>query len=268
MRKTVNLPSMSSVVAGSKATLEVPVGPTYKNIIFSATGTALAAGHIKRISVYLDGKLVQTFENYTRLAALNAYYNRGADTVNQFVLHFFRAEMMDAVYRRAPGIGTANVQTFNVEIELDATAPADITMTAHAEIDPVKQPLGVFMKVREYPFSSSVAGEIEVDKLPRGAFYAAVHLFKADVSAVEVEANQVLITKATKSILERTQKEAAPVKRVPQTAAATHIDFVNEGDFAQAIKTDNLQDFRIRATLDTSGSMPIVTETLDTLHAA
>jgi len=98
--------------------------------------------------------------------------------------------------------------------------------------------------------------------------YAASPLFKADVSAVEVEANQVLIVKATKAVMERTQKEASPTKRVPQTASATHIDFVNEGDFAQAIKTDNLQDFRIRATLDTSGSMNIVTETLDTLNAA
>lgn len=267
-RKTVKLPSLSRVVAGAIATLECPIGPTYFRITFSATGTALAASHIKRISVLLDGKVVQTFKDLTRLIDLNSYYGRGTDTVNQFCLHFFRAELMDIVYRRAPGIGTGDVQTFHIEIELDAGAPADIAMVAHAFVDPDPQPLGAFFKVREFPYSSSVTGQVEVDKLPRGAFYGAVHLFKADVSAVEVEADQVKIVDATKAVLERDQKEASPVKRVPVTAKATHIDWMLEGDAAQAVQTDVVQDFRIKMTLDTAGAVDIITETIDTLAAA
>ena len=264
-RKIIHLPSLSRVVAGSKATLECPVGQTYKNIVFSATGTALAAAHIERIDVLIDGRVIQTYNNLQRLIDLNGYYNRGTDTAAQFMLHFYRAEMIDAVYRRTSGIGTADVQTFHIEITLAAAAPVDITITAHAEVDPVPQPLGVFFKMREYPFSSSVAGTVEIDKLPRGAFYGAIHLFKADVSSVEVEADQVKIYDATKSVGERFQKESSPLKRVPVTAKATHIDWITEGDLAQAIKTNLLSDFRIKATLASSGSMDIVTETLDTL---
>jgi hypothetical protein len=265
-RKTILLPSLSRVVAGSKATLELPVGPTYRRIIFTASGTALDAAHIERIDVLIDGKQAQTFKNLQRLIDINGYYKRATDTVGQFALHFYRAELMSEEYRRSPGIGTLDVQTFHVEIQLAAGAPNDIAITAHAEIDPKPQKLGVFYKVREFPFSSAVAGEVEIDRLPRGAWYSVLHLFKADISRIVVEGNQTKIIDATKAILERTQKEASPNPRAPVTAKATHIDMLTEGDLAQSIRTEKLQDFRIRMTLDTAGAVDVIAETLDTLR--
>lgn len=270
-RKIIRLPSLSRVVAGSKATLECPVRPTYRRIIFSVTaGAGLDISDVERIDVLIDGKVVQTYANATRLKAINDYFGRGSDTwgatAAEFVLHFERAELMDTVSLRAPGIGTGDVSTFHIEITLAAAAPADIAIVAHAEIDPTVQPLGVFYKLREYPFNSSVAGQVEIDKLPKTGWYSVIHLFKSDVSAVELEANQVKVVDATKAILERTQKEASPIKRVPQTASATHIDFMTDGDLVQSLRTDALNDFRIKATLDTAGAMDIVAETLDTLN--
>ena len=270
-RKIIRLPSMSRVTPGAKATLELPIGPTYRRLMFSVTAAAgLDATDIGRIDVLINGKVVQTYKNLDRLNKLNAYYNRGADTMAataaEFALHFERAELMDTVYRRAPGMGTADVQTFHIEIDIAGAAPADIAITAHAEIDPERQPLGVFYKVREFPFSSSVAGQVEIDKLPRGGWYSVIHLFKADITAVEVEGNQTKVIDATKAILERTQKEASPIKRVPQTATATHVDFITDGDLSQSLRTDLLNDFRIKATLGTAGAVDIVAETFDTLQ--
>lgn len=267
-RKIVRLPSISRVEAGAQAVLEIPLGPTYHRIFFQAGGTNVAVGNFGMIQMYIDGKEVIRHSNLQRLIDLNSYYNRGADTATDWAMHFFRAEAIDAAYRRAPGVGTQNVQTLNIQIAIDAAAPADLTLTAFAEIDPLPQPLGVFFKVREYPYSTSVAGQMEIDKLPRGAFYSAIHLFKSDVSAVEVLADQVKIVDATKAVLERAQKEASPVKRVPVTAKATHLDWSLEGDYQQSVKTAAVQDFRIKATLDTVGSMDIVTETIDTLEGA
>jgi len=258
---------MSNVTAGATASVDCPVGPTYYRIMFTNTGTSLATSHFNRINVYIDGKVVMTWKNLDRLLRFNAYYGRTTDSATEFELHFFHAELMDIVYRRAPGIGTKDVQTLHIEIELDATAPSDITMKAEAYIDPAPQPLGVFVKVREFPYSSAVSGEVEIDKLPRGAFYSAIHCFKADISHVEVEADSVKIVDADKTELERQQKDASPVARVPQTSYATHIDWVLEGDTAQSIQTDQLQDFRVKVTLDTSGSVDFVTETLDALSA-
>lgn len=264
MRTNTKLPSLSRVTAGSTATLEIPRGPTYHRIVFSATGTGLTASHIGRITVLIDGKPQQTYRNLQRLIDLNSYWGRSADSANEFCLHFYRREQSDAVYRRASGIGTQDVQTLHVEIEIDGTAPADLEITAHAKADPQQQPLGVFFKVREFPTASSVAGQVEVDKLPRGAYYGAIHLFKDDISAVEVEANGRKIVDATKSVLERDQKEADE-PRTPLTAKATHVDWLTEGDLAQAIKTGELYDWRLKLNFDTPGSCDIITETLDVL---
>lgn len=271
MRKIVKLPSLSRVAAGSTAVLECPVGQTYHRIIFDVTaGAALDATDIGKITIYLDGKPVVTYKNLQQLIDINGYYNRGADTVSataaQFVIHFNRAEMMDAVQRRLPGWGTQDVQTFHIEMEIAAGAPADIAITAHAKIDPIPQPLGVFIKVHQFAYSSSVAGEVEIDKLPRGAWYGAIHLFKADITKVVLTGDQVEIVNATKAVLERDQKESEIFRRVPMTAKATSIDFLTEGDLQQCINSKSLQDWRIKATLGSVGSVDIVTETLDTLN--
>lgn len=276
-RKLVKLPSLSRVIAGSKATLEFPIGPTYNRIIFALTGTAPTVAHIGRMDLLIDGKVIQTYKNLQRLFDLNSYYARSADTINQFALHLFRAELVAAQgdgkggvvdVRRLPGIGTADVATMHMEIDIAAGAPADIGIIAYAEVDPTPQPVGVVVKVREFPYSSAVAGEVEISSLPRGPWYQAIHLFKADVSAVRVEANGVVIVDGTKAVLERTEKEASPTKRVPITASATHIDFCTEGDIGQSIKTEQLQDFRLKMTLATAGAVDIIAETLDTIQGA
>ena len=265
-RKLLKMPSISRVVAGSIATLELPIGPTYRRLIFTATGTGLDVTDIGRIDVLVDGKVVQTYKDLQRLFDINAYYSRAADTASQFAIHFERGELMDAVWRRAPGMGTADVQTFHVQLTLVGAAPVDMTLNCYAEVDPQPMPLGLFFKVREYPFSSAVSGDVEIDKLPRGPLYSVIHLFKADVSAVEVTANQVKVFDGTKAVLERTQKEAVPLKRVPVTAKATHIDLITDGDLAQSLDTSRLGDFRIKMTLATSGAVDIVAESLDTLQ--
>lgn len=269
-RKVLKTPSLSRVTPGSTATLELPVGPTYEKLIFSVTAASLLdMTDIGRINVLFDGKVVQTYKSLQHLYDLNSFYGRDADSMSataaEFAIHFNRAELNGLAYQRAPGIGTADLGTFHIEMEIAAAAPASIAITAQSVIDPVPQPLGVFFKVREYPYNSSVSGQVEMDKLPRGAWYGAIHLFKADISAVEIEANQVKIVDATKAILERIQKGASPVKRVPVTARATHIDFLTDGDLAQAVRTELMQDFRLKMTLDTSGAVDIITETLDSL---
>lgn len=269
MKKIVKLPSVSRVSPGNTATLELPIGPTYERVIFDITAAAgLDATDINRITMLIDGKPKQTWKNLQRLIDINAYWNRDADTVVatniQFAVHLNRAELTDNIMRSAPGIGTADVQTLHFEIEIAAAAPADIAMKAHAQVDPTRQPLGTFFEIREFPFNSAVSGQVEQDKLPRGAMYGAIHLFKADISAVEVVANDVKIVDATKSALERIQKGANRI-RVPQTAKATHIDFITDGSLFDCLPTANLQDFRVKMTLDTSGAVDVVTETINTL---
>jgi len=270
MRKIIKLPSLSRVVAGSKATLEFPLGPTYQTVLFVVSAAAgLDAADIDRIDLLVNGKSIQTFKNLQRLIDINGYYNRGVDSVSAteivFALHLSRAELQDTQWRRAPGIGTADVQTMHMELDINAAAPASIAIKAYALVDPTRQPIGAFFRIREFPANSSTSGVLEADKLPRGPWYSAIHLFKADISNVEVEADGVKVFDATKGVAERFQKEASPVKRVPVTAKATHVDFITDGDLMNSLNTAGLQDLRVKMTLDTSGAVDIIAETLDTL---
>ena len=128
-KKILRLPSISRVAAGSRAILELPIGPTYKRIVFVGAATSgLLAAHIGRIDVNANAKTIQTFKNYQRVADLNAFYGRSPDTISgtavEFALHFERAELHSLADRRGPGIGTADLATFTVEVELAAGLPA------------------------------------------------------------------------------------------------------------------------------------------------
>lgn len=263
-KKTLLLPSISRVVAGAVAILEMPINPTYHHIKFTATGTALAVGHIGKIRVIVDGKTVQEFKDLTRLIDINAFHGRQADTVTDFMLHFKDDDFNDLAEKRTMAFGTQGLQTFNIEIELAAGFPADGTLKAHAFIDTVPQPLGVFNRIRETSMNSASSGVVEYDKLIRnGAIYKQIHFFKADISRIELEADSNKVIDATKAVLERQQKSVRPVARVPVSAKATHLDFALEGTGSDLFNTTGMNDLRAKLTFDSAGVVEIVTEQLD-----
>lgn len=268
-KKIIKLPSISRIASGSVAVLELPIGPTYERVFLVATASSgLSIGLFGRIEVIANAKVIQQYKTAQRLADLNAYYSRGVDAFTsiaaEFAIHFERAELHDLAYRRAPGIGTADLATFNVEVTL-GTLPAGFTLTAYAEIDPMPQPLGIFTRIREFPFNAPAAGVVEMDKFPRSGLYQAIHMAKSDVKYVELEANGVRIIDSSKDVLHRVAKEGSPLKRVPQSASYTHLDLCTDGDLANALKADGLGDMRLKMNCDTSGTFDLITETLDSL---
>lgn len=269
-KKILRLPSISRVAASSRAILELPIGPTYKRVVLvGAVASGFAVGQVGRIDVNVNAKTIQTYKNLQRLIDLNAFYSRSADTVSgtgtEFVLHFERAELHSLADRRGPGLGTADVATFTIEIDLGAV-PTGFTMQAYAEIDPLPQPLGLFTRVREFPFNAPAAGIVEMDKFPRSGLYQAIHMQKSDITLIEVEANGNKLIEATTAVLHRIAKEGAPIKRVPQ-AGYSHLDMTTDGDLFQAIRAESLGDFRLKMTVGSAGAFDLVTETLDSLNS-
>lgn len=275
MIKDLLQPSFSRVGPNNRMTLELTKGPTYYRVHFVITAAAgLDVTDIGRIAVMINGNEKIVHKNLQRLIDLNAFYNRAADTVVatriEFSLHFFRMEMADSVFKRVPGLGTLDVSTLHIEVDAVAAAPADIAIKAYAEINPISEPLGSFVTVREFPGSSTVAGEVEVANLPKGPWYSAIHCAKADISNVKVLVDEgggsVVIVDLPKQILERKQKNASPIKRVPVTASYTHVDFLAlDGNLQDALLTAQLNDFRLKLQLDTSGSYDLIVESYDVI---
>lgn len=271
-------PSISRVSPGSKAVLELPIGPTYKRVDFSVTAASgLDAADIGRINVVMNGVIIQTFKNLQRLMDINAYHARPADamaaTAALFSIHFASREFDSGLplnsnahaARLAPCMGTAGLTSLTVEMEIASGAPPSIAMTANAVTTGDVQPPGQFIQINEYPWASSVAAEVDYDKLLKDKAYAAIHLFKSDINNVKIEKDSRIYLDATKTLLELDQKNAAPFARVPVTASATHLDFCLDGNIMDTFKAYGANDLRLKLTFGTTGSVDIVTETISGL---
>lgn len=258
MRVTKRLPSLSNVAAGSTSVLNLPLGRTYENIKLVYAGVTLA--QLKNIQLKANGKVFQRFADGNEIDLINKYYGRpAADGI--LTMWFVQPEMKTARDERITALGTADLKTLTLEFDIDAGA-ANPVITAHA-IQSEAAPFGLCTKVLRFPVNSAVTGVQEIDNLPTaGARIKAIHLLKSDVSAVELEINGFLAYEASKALSEQNQKDYA---RVPQTASATHLDFVLEGDMAQAVVTQGVQDMRLRQTLETAGATNILVEYYDGL---
>lgn len=257
-RKILKLPSFTTVAAGADTSCTLPVGGnTYERVMIEYSGVTLA--QMLNIEVRVNGDPIQHWKSGTQLDAINDYYGRPA-TSGFLTLWFVRPELTDIAQRRLTALGTTNVQTLSVHMDIDAAASAP-ALTAHAVVSGPR-PMGLVTKVKQYPHNSAVSGQVDIDNIPRGPRIMAIHLGKADISDVEIELDSVKFYDATKDLAEAIQSENG---RTPVTASYTHVDFMGDNDIGNALITANAADFRLKPTLDTSGATDIVVEFLDAI---
>lgn len=266
MRITKDLPSLANVQAGGVATLNCPLGRTYDKIVLQYSGVTLA--QMKKITVLVNGKPIQEYKDGDELQAINKYYGRPT-TAGYLTLYFVRDEYKTNNDNRVTGLGTLDIQTLQISIDIDAAAAAPVISASAQLSDP--RNMGAVTKVKSFSFNAAGSGEFEIDNIPKGPRILAMHFFKADVNAIEIELDSRKATEGTKALMEVYQKQGG---RTPQTASATHVDYCLEGDILQALSTTTgkdgnlslVQDFRVRATLGTSGALRVVVEYLDGYH--
>ena len=256
-RKFPKLPSLTNVSARSTATLQVPLGVTYHAIELVYSGITLA--QMSNIEVQLNGKTVQEFADGDRLQAINSYYGRNVEA-GRMVLWFERPEYDNIALRRATAIGTQNIATFqvNMDIHADATAPV---IEAYAIVSP-NRPSVVLTKIKRWVVSNSVTGVKEVADIPKEGKIAALFMFKDDISSLELSINGTKLWEPNKVLGEFIQKDYG---RVPDGTKYTAVDFHLEGDPAQALIVQGVSDFRLRPSFDTAGSGDLVVEYLSGL---
>lgn len=257
-RQTKKLPSFSNVAAGATATLELPLGLAYHMILLEFAGVTLA--QMKNIRLEVNGKVVQKWKDGERLNSMNKHYGRGLATSNALPIWLVRPELDDPQQQRVFAFGTSDIQTLNLLIDIDDAASAPVLKGHSIKGNPA--PLGMITKIKTFPVSFATAGEQEIDNLPlpAGARIAAIHLYSGDVSRCELEMNGQIVFELDNTLAAKIQTD---YERDPQSSDKMSMDFLLEGDIAQAISIEGVQDFRVRPTMTQAGAVDVVVEYLD-----
>lgn len=246
------------VAAGSKAVLDLPIGPSYEKVRFLAAGAGLTAAHFGKVNLILDGQVKSTI-TLDKLIALNSYYGYVTDTASDFTLHFSRREFFGLADKLGADLGTLDRKSVQIEVELLSGSPIT-SFRAESYFDTLSKPTGVILGYAENVFTTSVAGWNEFLTLPKNYTYKAIHLFKPDVTAVEQYVSNVQFLDADKTGLERIQKDSVCTNRVPQSAVATHLDYTLNGSVSDAMSLSFNNEHRLKMNLTTAGTVTIISE--------
>lgn len=258
MRNLIPLPTIQNVAAGAHCVLNCPIGMTYDQIQFKVTN--VTASDIKNFKVKAGSRTVIDVASFSVIEDLNTFYKRQSQS-GFLTLWFYRPEVMEDV-RALTSFGTSDIPSLTIEFDLDSGVTGPLIEAWAVQRAP--QISGLITKIREYPVTYATSGKQQIDNVPRGARITAVHLGKSDVSHVEFEINNgngpAKIIESPKGLLEAYQKQH---DRAPVTAKYTHVDFNLLGDIAGPLPTVQLQDMRIKHTIDTSGALTAVVEYID-----
>jgi hypothetical protein len=272
-KRQVQLLSIQGVVQGQTATVTVPSGPRYHSITLQAkAATKTGAQIISEVRVKINGK-TQRVHTYTELNALNllngaiyAEYQPTAGAGNDYFITLFFAEPWRVRQDMREGLawGTGDVGTFQLEVDINATAGATITLLAWAEVDnstgPDGKAAGLGLVSKWYRTLIPVAGtSVNFWSLPRKQAYQQISFFDSFITRVQVVLDSIIIRDVTKA-----QNDARLVAS-GMTPVAGRFDLVFDHDDILAnalpmeIGANRAQDFQLNLTLSDGTARNIAT---------
>lgn len=247
------MPSFNTVVAGTTAVVNLPVGLTYHSLelYYSAGAAVLAnaatlAADIDEIRVTVDGEVKQKF-SAAQLQMINGYYNHVSHFDGVLPIQFSRPWMRVAQMEDNYAYGTSDVQTMTLEVDINAAAVTPALSIYAWQSQP--SPLGLHCEVKRFPQSyAGAGGEFEIPDLPRNPRYGvfANHIDSAVITSVVVEANQRKLIEGPLNLLK--SKVARSGKGRVWQAGWNHFEhaILNR---ESGILPMALEDYRLKLTL-------------------
>jgi len=259
MRRIKKLPAFTPFAAGATTVADVPVGLTYERLMLRHTAglgvdatQATFATNVDEIRVILDAEVIMRLSG-AQLNAINNFYGVTHED-GVFPILFSRPWARTVAGEDELAIGTADVDTFHIEVDVNAAA-ATPTLELYAVQSP-GTPLGTHITIKPFPKTASGAGEFQIQDIPKGPFGAfAMHMDTTNINTVNIEANGKKVTQADKAILKAVNVEAG---RANQTGY-THLDYVSTNRMRDALPLD-LQDFVMEFDMSAAASFTLLLE--------
>lgn len=273
----ITLGSFQGVAAGQTATLDLPAGQGAGLVYYGLRIQYLESGTLANQSTMeaaltevrlLVNGVVQRRFSAAQLNTINA--ENGIDfDAGQLKIFFAEPWRRSAQGEDALAWGVADVDTFQVEIDIDgaATSPA---LNVRAHVVRNSRPLGAIMKFRQFTVAPSTTGIYNITTLPRQDNYARMHFFEnaaGDISEVEVFVDGRQEFKASDELFESLYGDNG---LVPQTALNTiafdHRQRVSEMlPMRKPIGNNQFRqvtDFRVDVNFAVASAATLLTQTL------
>jgi hypothetical protein len=273
-KRLIQLPALAGVVQGGTATLDIPVGPRYHTIILEANAAAKTLTQIlSEIRVKVNGK-VQRVHTAAELDALNTFLGsiyasqNSGGAGNTYRLPIFFAEPWRIVQNIREGLAwsTGDVGSFQIEVDINATAGAAPVVTAWAEadnsiVDATGKPQGLGIISKCFRTQIPINGTLQnILSLPRRDAYQQISLFDANITRVQIKVDNIVIRDVTKTV-----NDASLVAR-GMVPVAGRFDLVFDHDdilgsaLPMVLGSQKVQDFQVNLTLSdgTARNIPCI----------
>lgn len=260
--RALKLPSVMAVAAGATANLNIPVGPTYRNLGILYNRGGAAATEAQMISDLT--KLRLKINGTVRYEVSASDYIAMLKQMGFSIVSGFLPIMLAPVTARTPEMeeslawGTANVTNLTLEVDIAGAAPTP-ELTVYAWTTAERRPLNAILQTLPFTVAATGAGLLEVPTLPRGnGDLYRLWIFSANCTAIEVEADGIKVTDASLTFLRETSKFTG---RVPQASLQviepTWLDRVDD-----RLRLADLQDFRLKLTMSGAETVRIYMDTV------
>lgn len=255
------MPSFEGVAAGQTATLRLPIGLTYHElmIFYSLTNASpTPAKMFGEIRILANGVTIQRWADIADLSAYNAFDNFAAPTGSgkYLSLPFDRrslktrpAEELTAMGSGPPTLRNSDgrpdptpLQTLTCEVDL-VSGVAGPKLSAKAR---QSQPafVGPIKKIRQFVYPL-INGDVEISDLPRGDLINRIIFEAGTITRIRLEIDNYTIF--DRDVAENTKVQQASIYRTPQTGYY-FLDPSELGYGSEGIPTAGVGDLRLIVT--------------------
>lgn len=263
-KTTRKMPSFEGVAAGQTATLRMPIGRTYEQLLITYSGATLA--QLNELRIVANGEVIHRVTELTKLNSMNKFEGRAAAS-GVIVFDFNRYGLRTRAGEEFTGLGTGvlddpnKITTLTCEIDIDGAATGS-ALSAKAVQSPPRA-VGFIKKTRQFTYTAGASGEFEIADLPKGDTINKIFIGNDGVIGV----TRVVIERDNFIEFERSVAENSLIQsdgvRVPQSGYVVY-DPTETGNGSESLATAGVQDLRIRLTLTSAGQVPLTVETIGT----
>ena len=262
-RLSQRMPDFQNVVAGGRATANLPVGATYNviGIPYKLGGTPATEAEInsdiEEVLLKINGK---EKIRLTGEELLKRYKYLGHKVKNGVIpLVFSQPNTRTLVTEDALGYGTADVSTMQIEVKI-ASGVIDPTLELFAE-QSEGRPLGEHTTILPINRTVTSTGIVQEQNINKKGRLVAIHMTTGAVTKFELKANNNAVMDETKEVAEYLD-ELDGRGHVTQSGY-THINLVRSRRHSDSLPLDNLQSLVLETDHNATGSFKYLVERIE-----